>query len=349
MSTMRSPLPILLLAAVLLVAGCGSRPAATDSPAPAAPGAGSTPAAALATYSAPGEVPSTETDPGRTSPVETAMGYVQRIDTPLARVNGQEITWEYYEPSLRQALRMVSRQGNVDWNDAAMQQRLRQLQNDVLTQTVDRWLLRKIAADQGIIISEAEVRAKIESERAEIQASALYESWAAYLQANGFTEKSFEQVVGDTLMLVALIERQQVDTQEAQVHLAHIALSDNATAQEVVAKLKAGEDFARLAAQYSSDEQTKDAGGDLGWLSQELMLPELVEATRRLEPGQFSDAIPTRYGFTVLTVLEREMREADASVVAQRKQAALMAILTAERARAEIEVLVDFQGEEEHE
>ena len=66
-----------------------------------------------------------------------------------------------------------------------------------------------------------------------------------------------------------------------------------------------------------------------------------------LEPGQFSNPIPTPYGYTVLTVLEREMREADASVLAQRRQAALLAVLEAERAGAEIEILVDFDEADE--
>jgi len=241
---------------------------------------------------------------------------------------------------------MVSRQGNVDWNDPAMRQRLGQLQNDVLTQTVDRWLLRKIAADQGVAISQAEVQAKIEDEKAEILASDLYDGWEAYLEANGFSDKSYEQVIHDTLMLVVLMDGQQVDTQAMQVQIAHIALDDGATAQEVVDKLKAGEDFAALAAQYSTDEQTKDSGGDLGWLTQDLMLPEIAGAAAGLEPGQFSDVIQTRYGFTVLKVLGREMREADPAVVAQRKQAALMAVLEGERSRAEIEILVDFNQAE---
>jgi parvulin-like peptidyl-prolyl isomerase len=77
------------------------------------------------------------------------------------------------------------------------------------------------------------------------------------------------------------------------------------------------------------------------------MLPELGQAATGLQPGQFSEVIATRYGFTIITLLERDMREADPSVLAQRKQAGLAAVLTAERDRAEIEILVNFDQVEE--
>ncbi len=353
MSAMRSPVLVLLLIAVgLSAAGCGSAAVSTNTPglgtpmttsAAANPAVTPSPQAAVA---APAEMATGAAAAGTPSPDETAMQYIRRVDTTLAKVNGQEITWEYYEPSLRQAVRIVSRQGNVNWNDPAMRQRLGQLQNDVLTQTVDRWLLRKIAADQGVAVSPEQVQAKIDGEKAGILASDLYESWEAYLEANGYTEQSFEQVIYDTLMLLMLLNAQQVETQELQVRIAHISVDESATAQAVAARLKAGESFNDLAAQYSTDEQTKDMGGDLGWFSLDLMLPELSGVAATLEPGQFSDVIQTRYGFTVLIVLEREVRDADPAVLARRQQAALMAVLQGERERAEIEILVDFNKAE---
>lgn len=343
MSIKRSSVLYLLLVALLATA-CGS-PAVTEAPSTATPISAPTSASIVPTAPALANDP---TEPAAAdSAADTAMQYVERVDTPLARVNGQEITWEDYEPGLRQALSAVSRQGNVNWNDAAMQLRLGQLQNDVLSQTVDRWLLRKIAADQGIVISQENVQAKLQEERDKVEAGALYESWESYLVANGFTDRTIEQLAHDRLMLTELLEAQQVDLLEEQVHIAHISLEDRAKAQEVMDKLKAGEDFAKLAAEYSMDEETRDSGGDLGWFSPALMLPELGQAATGLQPGQFSEVIATRYGFTIITLLERDMREADPSVLAQRKQAGLAAVLTAERDRAEIEILVNFDQVEE--
>jgi parvulin-like peptidyl-prolyl isomerase len=49
-----------------------------------------------------------------------------------------------------------------------------------------------------------------------------------------------------------------------EVTASHILVKDEATAKDVLAKLKGGADFAEIAKQYSIDEQTKDKGGALG-------------------------------------------------------------------------------------
>jgi len=334
---------ILLAVVASLASGCGSTPTATpevestveqtDSPDAATPGL-----TAPTTSSAPTPVP--------TSAVSVALQHIEPIeDRPLARVNGDEIDWEDLEPSLYQALRTVTRQGNVNWHDPAMQQRLGQLQNEVLKQTVDRWLLRQMAEEQGITITQAEVEAALEEQKAKI-AESSYDDWESYLAANGFTPNSVKQAAYDSLLLMALIEAQEVDTEAEQVHLAHIVVTDPETAQTVVEKLRAGEDFAELASEYSEDEQTKDDGGDLGWFPYELMLSALAQPARVIPVGQCSDPILTQYGYTIIKILDRAMREADATLLQQRQQSALMEELGKKRAESEIEYLVDFAAEQ---
>ena len=119
-------------------------------------------------------------------------------------------------------------------------------------------------------------------------------------------------------------------------------MDDEATAQEVYAKLQAGEDFAALAAQYSIDEQTKDNGGDLGWFTQEIMAPDIGQAAASLQPGEFSSPVSTEYGYAIITVLERAMKELDSRLLRQRQQEALMILLEEVKAEAVIEYLVDF-------
>ncbi|HER34161.1 MAG TPA: hypothetical protein ENO19_01665, partial [Halothiobacillaceae bacterium] len=253
---------------------------------------------------------------------------------------------EDYEPSLYQALRQAARQGAVKWDDPAFQERLYQLQNDVLEQVVDRWLVRQMAEEEGIVVAQDEVDASLEEEKARVVEAGYYSDWESYLAGNGFTEHSVEQAVYDTLLLMALMEIQQVETESEQVRVAHIVVDSAETAQTVVDRLQAGDDFAELAKEYSQDEQTKESGGDLGWFSYELMLPEMAEPARTIPVGQFSDPLMTRYGYTIIMILDREVREADQSVLVQRQQAALVARLEEARAAAEIEYLVDFTQEQ---
>lgn len=335
---------ILLTLMAILASGCSSPP--TDTPqAQNTPEQTAAPETATTGPEAPPE--SSPPTPVPTSAVSVALQYIEPIkDRALARVNGDEIFWEDFEPSLYQALRTVSRQGNVNWNDPAMQQRLGQLENEVLKQTVDRWLVRQMAEEQGIVVTQDQVEAEIEKEKAKILESGYYEDWEGYLAASGFTASSVKQAAYDTLLLMALIKVQEVDGQAEQVHLAHIVTTNPEAAQTVVDKLKAGADFAEVASEYSDDEQTRDSGGDLGWFPYEFMLPELARQARVIPVGQFSDPILTQYGYTIIMILDRQMLDADPTLLQQRQQSAMMVQLEQKRAEAEIEYLVDFAEEQ---
>jgi peptidyl-prolyl cis-trans isomerase D len=80
-------------------------------------------------------------------------------------------------------------------------------------------------------------------------------------------------------------------------------------AEEVLAKAKAGSDFAALAKQYSEDESNKDTGGDLGFFGRGAMVPEFDQAVFALEPGQISDIVKTQFGFHVIKLTEKKPGE----------------------------------------
>jgi len=321
---------LLLVTVALLASGCG----ATATPAPTVQPTG------------PAPVPSQAVQPTAASPaakIEEALKHVRRMEgAVLARVNGQEITWDDYESTLRQSLFSISQQYEINWADPAMQQRLLQLQNDVLEQAADRVLLRQMAEKQGIAVDQAQLQATIDKEKSGIMGSGRYADWNAFLEANGLTDSTFEQLIADTQLISALLAAQEVDPLAEQVHLRHIVVTDQALVDEVVTKLKAGTDFREVAAEYSVDTETKDNGGDLGWFTPETIISELKEAALSLPIGGFSDPIRTRAGYTIIQVVERGPHELEATVLKQRQQQALQAQLEAEKSAAVIEYLVDF-------
>jgi peptidyl-prolyl cis-trans isomerase D len=76
-------------------------------------------------------------------------------------------------------------------------------------------------------------------------------------------------------------------------------------AEELRARIEAGEDFAELAAEYSDDFVSRDDGGDLGWIEPDDMVEAFEDALYGLEePGDLSEPVETRFGWHVIRLDE---------------------------------------------
>lgn len=76
-------------------------------------------------------------------------------------------------------------------------------------------------------------------------------------------------------------------------------------AQDVLAQLTEGADFAELAAQYSDDVFTAETGGDLDYLEPGLMDPEFDEAAFALEnEGDISGVVSTSFGYHIIKLTD---------------------------------------------
>jgi len=77
-----------------------------------------------------------------------------------------------------------------------------------------------------------------------------------------------------------------------------------ARAEKVRARLRAGEDFARVAREVSQGPSAAE-GGELGWLKRGTVQPEVEKVAFALRPGEVSEPVRTRAGYQILRVEER--------------------------------------------
>ena len=77
--------------------------------------------------------------------------------------------------------------------------------------------------------------------------------------------------------------------------------------EDIRKQILAGADFAQMAKQYSEDSATAAAGGDLGILERNKIVPPIMEAAHTLSPGQVSDLIATPSGFEIIKVDQKRV------------------------------------------
>lgn len=89
-----------------------------------------------------------------------------------------------------------------------------------------------------------------------------------------------------------------------KLRASHIMVDTEAEANEILQKLKDGGDFAQLAKEYSKDP-SKDRGGDIGYFIKGQLMPEIEEACFKLQVGQTSDIIKTKFGYHIIRLTDR--------------------------------------------
>ena len=128
------------------------------------------------------------------------------------------------------------------------------------------------------------------------------------------TQKLIETLASDAKVSEADIQA-YYDTNKAQFFqkeakkASHILFKpeDKATAEKVLAEVKAGGNFEALAKKYSVDTATASKGGDLGWPTS-AYVPEFEAALAKLSKGETSALVQSPYGWHIIRVTDRACR-----------------------------------------
>ncbi len=126
----------------------------------------------------------------------------------------------------------------------------------------------------------------------------LYEADANYQKLETLGEEHYYDQVRARHILISTLDAERNPLPEDKKAEA------KKKAEEILAKAKAGEDFAALAKEYSEDPGSKDNGGEYTF-GYGKMVPEFETTAFALEPGEISGLVETSYGYHIIKLEEK--------------------------------------------
>ena len=196
-------------------------------------------------------------------------------------------------------------------------------------QTLDMLIMEKViemeAKKQNIQVTEQDVDKEIDKMAEQYGGREAFER---IIGMYGYNMDGMKEDIGMSLKIKEIMrpsititeeemkeyfeENKETFAVEEQIKVSHILTETEEAAAEVKEKLDAGEDFAELAKEYSTDESNKDFGGDLGIVKRGEMVSEFEEAAFSMEAGSISEPVKTQFGYHIIKVDDKkEAQEAN--------------------------------------
>jgi peptidyl-prolyl cis-trans isomerase D len=164
----------------------------------------------------------------------------------------------------------------------------------------------------GLTATDAEIAAYFDAHKASYRVPEKRK--VRYLTIDQESMRQKATVTGQQIERAYNDNIQQYSTPE-QVRASHILLKtqgkDDAAvkkqAEELIAKIKAGADFAELAKKYSEDEGSAKKGGDLDYFPRGQMVAEFDKAAFSMKPGEVSDEpVKSQFGYHIIKVVDHK-------------------------------------------
>ncbi len=240
----------------------------------------------------------TKTDTPFQSPIPTnTITPIPPTPTPTpiplaALVNGEGISLEEYEAELFRYQTAVGDGISQNEQEAGML---------VLGDLINQILLAQGADENGFVLDEAALQTRLNTLISAAGGNNQFENW---LQENKYTQKSFSKALERSILGAWMRDQilAEVPLSAEQVHVRQILQYNSDQANQVLAELESGREFATLAAIYEPVTQ-----GNLGWFPRDFLPhPSIEEAAFNLQPGEYSQVIETSVGFHIIQVVERD-------------------------------------------
>jgi foldase protein PrsA len=237
----------------------------------------------------------------------------------VAQVNGKVITREDLDRRIEDLKLQYQGQGLPEPGSPQYPEFQKQVAQELVTEEVV-WFE---ADKKGIVVSDEEINDQIEQlkqmtggedkfQEALSQRSLTLDRLKENIRKGLIYQRIISEVTKDTPQVTEEDVRDYYNQHKSDPSfqkpetrkVSHILVKDEATANQVKAQLDAGADFASLAKQYSTDESTKNKGGDLGEVpsSGSGFVAEFEQAMNQLAAGQTSGPVKTQFGYHIIRV-----------------------------------------------
>jgi peptidyl-prolyl cis-trans isomerase C len=332
---------VILVVALLVSAGC-QRPAAQSqttavstgsngSPKPVAlqtppaAGQGQTPATPAP---AAGQPPAKPGAPG--DPQAQALPPVKPVPATLpetvAKIDTETITKADFERAIKSVEARVGRSVPPEQRDRVYRQVLEELVNIRLVAHEGK--VRNIAvADTDVDTQIGKIRGQFKTEDEFKTALTQRALTLDDVKAETRTELLVNKTLEAEILPKVAVAQTDLDAYYAanpdqfkapeQVRASHILIPVNSSmteaqkteartqAEGILKRVKAGEDFAALAKQYSKDSSAQ-SGGDLNYFERGKMVPAFEQAAFSLKAGDVSSVVETPFGFHIIKVTDHK-------------------------------------------
>lgn len=241
----------------------------------------------------------------------------------IAEVNGEKITQTEYDKLLAVLKADYEFTNGVTLDESKDKDIIKELETKTYDNLVLQKLVRQEVAKKGIQADQKELDANMKQikDKKNEEGKEGYNNFLKetkfdeaglreYLEIQQLNSKLRDKVtaevsVADTDVRKYYDENKASFMTEAGIQISHIlvAKKDKALAEQIIAKLDKGADFAALAKQYSIDPGSKDEGGDLGMPvnATSPLVPEFLKAALALNPGEYTkQPVESDYGYHII-------------------------------------------------
>ena len=241
----------------------------------------------------------------------------QTTDRIVAVVNNEVITLS----ELKAETATEEQKLAETYHGPELEKRVHQLSYSTLTRLIERKLQVQVAASKGIEVSDAEVQNAIKEFKN--QGEKFDENDPAQKRAlkDQLTlMRLVEREVRSTIMIADPDSRKYYDAHQArfslpeEYRLSQILFLQRSTetveefrarAKDVYTRLRKGEEFSELAFKFSAGAEAS-RGGNLGFVRQGELLPEIERAVTQLKPGDFTPPIESSQGLHIIRLEEKK-------------------------------------------